>query len=67
MTGVRRAEVLGLRWADFDVEAGRLRIVQTATLVGARIVFGTPKTEKGRRTMSIDPGTVAVLREHRQR
>lgn len=61
----RRGELLG--WSDVDLEGGRVSVIQTATLVAGAIVFGTPKTDKGRRTMSIDPATVSVLREHRKR
>lgn len=66
-TGMRRAEVLGLRWADVDLDAERLTVAQTATLVAGKIVFGPPKTEGSGRTMSVDPATIAVLRAHRKR
>jgi integrase len=35
--------------------------------VNHEVRIGSPKTAKGRRTVALDPGTVAVLREHRQR
>ena len=64
-TGLRRGEALGLRWRDVDVEAGRLAIQQQLTRAGDRIVFGPPKTAAGRRSISVDPGTIAALRAHR--
>jgi integrase len=64
MTGMRRGELFGLRWRDVDLDTGRLSIVQT--LVGKR-EFSEPKTDKGRRNVALDPGTVAVLHEHRKR
>lgn len=66
-TGARRGEVLGLRWADVDLEAGRLSIRQSLTVVQHRPVFEAPKTAKGRRAVALDPGSVLVLREWRRR
>jgi integrase len=65
-TGVRRGEVLGLRWADLDLDAATASIVQTVIVVKHDVRFGSPKTAKGRRSVALDPGTVAVLREHRR-
>jgi integrase len=65
-TGMRRGECLGLRWSDLDLAAGRLSIVQTVIAVNHEVRIGSPKTARGRRTVALDPGTVAVLRRHRQ-
>lgn len=66
-TGMRRGEALGLRWSDVDLDAGRLRVVQTIIQVRSRVTIGEPKTARGRRPIALDAGTVAVLREHRKR
>ena len=66
-TGMRRGECLGLRWVDLDLDACRASIVQTVIAVNHDVRIGSPKTAKGRRVISLDPGTVAALREHRQR
>lgn len=72
-TGMRRGEVLGLRWADVDLDAGTLRITRTLITTDVErkgdpgIAWGTPKTAKGRRTVALDPATVAALRTHRAR
>lgn len=66
-TGMRRGEVLGLRWRDLDLDAGRAAIRQTLLSVGYAVQFSTPKTAKGRRSIALDPVTVASLREHRRR
>ncbi|MDP8957702.1 MAG: site-specific integrase, partial [Actinomycetota bacterium] len=66
-TGMRRGEVLGLRWQDVDLEAGRLAIRQTLLAVGHALSFSEPKTKRGRRLIAVDPRTVAILREHRKR
>jgi integrase len=66
-TGMRRGEALGLRWSDVDLDAGRLRVVQTIIQVRSKVTVGEPKTARGRRPIALDAGTVAVLRDHRRR
>jgi integrase len=66
-TGMRRGEALGLRWSDVDLDAGRLRVVQTIIQVRSEVTIGEPKTARGRRPIALDSGTVAVLRELRKR
>jgi integrase len=64
-TGLRRGEVLGLRWRDLDMGAGRLSVTQTLITVGYAVSVSTPKTAKGRRSVALDPATVGALRAHR--
>lgn len=65
-TGCRRAEALGLRWQDVDMERGAASIVQTLHRVnGQGIVVLPPKSAKGRRAIALDQHTVALLRRHR--
>ena len=66
-TGMRRGEVLGLRWSDVDLDAGQLAIVQTLTTINGVPTFGATKSSRSRRVVYIDPQTVSVLREHRKR
>jgi len=66
-TGMRRGEVMGLRWADVDLEAGRVSIVQTHVIVNRKIIVAEPKTLKGRRSIALDASTVAALRQLRRR
>jgi integrase len=66
-TGMRRGEVLGLRWVDIDVPNNRLGVRQTVLQVNYKIIYGTPKTARGRRSISIDPATMAALQEHRRK
>jgi integrase len=60
-TGMRRGEVLGLRWCDVDFEHRRLRIQQTLTSVDYKLVWGQPKTNRSRRVIPIDHHVAAML------
>lgn len=66
-TGMRRGEALGLRWSDVDLDAARLRVVQTIIQIRSEVSVGEPKTARGRRPIALDARTVAVLREYRKR
>lgn len=64
-TGMRRGELLGIRWQDLDVDAGTLSVRQSLEHTKeAGLVFKAPKTGKGR---SIDLGSIALdaLRRHK--
>lgn len=65
LVGMRRGEALGLRWSDVDFDGATLRIARALVEVGGRRVWSEPKTEQGRRTLHLDPGTVEALRVHR--
>ena len=65
-TGMRRGELLGLRWADVDLDAARLAVRRSRVAVGYDVVEGEPKSGRAR-TIALDDGTVAVLRRHRRR
>lgn len=64
-TGMRRGEVLGLRWRDLDLAGRCLQVNQTVLSVSYQLTFGGPKTARGRRRITLDPETVRVLTAHR--
>ena len=66
-TGMRRGELLGLRWKDLDLEAARLQVRQTYIVVDYAPRFSTPKTKASRRSIALDPATVTGLRDHKKR
>jgi integrase len=66
-TGMRRGELLALRWKDVDFERALLRVEQALEQTKRHgIVFKCPKTKHGRRTISLPPSTIAELRTHRK-
>ena len=64
-TGMRRGEVVGLRWVDVDLDRAVASVVHTITTVHGRPVESTTKTAKSRRRVSLDASSVIVLRAHR--
>ncbi|MEM7339786.1 MAG: tyrosine-type recombinase/integrase [Actinomycetota bacterium] len=66
-TGMRRGEVLGLRWADVDLDARQLAIRQTLTTVNYQPVIAAPKSKRSVRVIYLDDHSVDVLRSHRRR
>lgn len=68
LTGMTRADVLGLRWSDVDVDAGTVTVRQGRVQLhhgGQRSHVDEPKSEQRRRTVPVEvlhTGTVALLR-----
>jgi integrase len=65
--GLRRGEVLGLRWQDVDLAQKSITICQALARVGGRLRFIEPKSLQSRRTIPLHDGLVAALRAHRRR
>jgi integrase len=73
-TGMRRGELLALRWSDVSLgepgtEPGVVRVRRTLTRTedGKGIALGDPKTKKSGRTVRLTPGARAALKRHRTR
>lgn len=62
-TGLRRSEVLALRWGDIDLDAGRIKVRRALDTARPGEVKGT-KSDRAR-AIDIDAGTVKVLRQWR--
>jgi integrase len=63
-SGLRRGELLALRWQDVDLDGGTLRVEQALEETKRGRVFKAPKTRHGRRMVTLPVSTVALLREH---
>lgn len=64
MTGMRRGELLGLRWNDLDLETQRLSVRQNLISVAYEIKMTTPKSHHAR-VIDLDTKTTAVLGAHK--
>jgi integrase len=66
MTGMRRGEILGLRWSDLDLGAARLSVRHAVVAVAYETIESTPKSHNAR-VIDLDEQTVEQLRGHRCR
>ncbi len=65
-TGMRRGEILGLRWSAVDLDAGLVRVVSTLQRIDGRLELVEPKTDRSRRSVALPAFGVEVLRVHRK-
>ncbi|WP_433512912.1 tyrosine-type recombinase/integrase [Nonomuraea sp. CA-143628] len=65
-TGARRGELLNLRWTDVDLDKPQIHITGSAAVIDRQRVEGTTKSGRSR-VVSLDAGTVKILKAHRAR
>jgi integrase len=65
--GLRRGELLGLRWQDVGLDEAKLEVVHTLQRVGGALRLVPPKTEDSARTVPLPPPCVEALRVHQHR
>ena len=71
-TGMRRGEVMGLKWQDIDFAKGTLQVRRILSRVPSKLpgkgyVEAEPKTQKSRRSIVIAPFALEALKQHRVR
>jgi integrase len=69
-TGMRRGELLGLKWQDINLQTGQLQVRRILTRVPSKLsgkgfIEAEPKTEKGRRNIVIPSFVIEALKQHR--
>ncbi len=65
LSGLRRGELLGLRWQDIDFNTDTIRVEQTSNYLPKKGMYtGTPKTELSRRSIKLAPSLFLLLREY---
>ena len=65
-TGMRRSEVLGLRWENIDFQRGLIRVDRAVTFKGNQPVIGPTKSEAGERYIPLEAQLMAILAPMRQ-
>ena len=67
-TGLRRGELLGLRWKDIDFKKGKIKVVQQLVCVAGKHSLRELKTDKSQnRVISIPDEMVQELKDHKKR
>jgi integrase len=64
--GLRRGELLGLRWSDIDFEKNTLQVAQTVQRVSGRLIIDETKTDASDAVIPLPKITRAALLEHRE-
>jgi integrase len=66
-TGLRRGEILGLRWRDVDLQGGTLAVRPSLEQTRDGLAFKQPKTSKGRRVVALPSLALDALHQHKAR
>ena len=66
-TGLRQGELLGLKWSDVDLEAGKLFVRRSLKVTKNGLGFGPPKNKASRRSVPLNKTALAALRAHKTR
>ena len=66
-TGLRRGELLGLKWEDIDLEHGDLRVRRQIARINGRVVEVPLKTKNAYRTLPLAENTVSILKEQKKK
>ena len=64
-TGLRRGELLGLRWGDVDLAASTVRVGQALVTVGGAAELSQPRTPNSVRVAKVEPFALEAIRRHR--
>jgi integrase len=64
--GMRRSELLALRWCDVDLKSGALKVEHSLEQTKAGLRLKSPKTKRGRRSIVLPAFAVDMLNEHRK-
>ena len=64
--GMRRGEVLALRWASVNLDEGWLEVCENAVEISGKVTIGEPKSDRSTRTVYLGEKLTAILRQHRK-
>ena len=66
-TGLRRGELLGLKWEDIDLEHGELRVKRQVARINGEITEAPLKTKNSYRTLPLSEDTIQLLKEQKKK
>ena len=66
-TGLRRGELLGLKWEDIDLQKGDLRVKRQVSRINGEVMEAPLKTKNAYRTLPLAEDTIDVLKEQREK
>ena len=66
-TGLRRGELLGLKWEDIDLEHGDLRVRRQIARINGKVVEAPLKTKNAYRTLPLAEDTISILNEQKKK
>ena len=66
-TGLRRGELLGLKWEDLDFEHENLRIKRQIARINGEVVEAPPKTKNAYGTLPLAKDTIDVLDQQKRK
>ena len=66
-TGLRRGELLGLKWEDIDLELGDLRVRRQIARINGGVVEAPLKTKNAYRTLSLAEDTIDILKAQKKK
>lgn len=65
--GLRRGEVLGLKWSAIDFKQKKLKVETSLVYVNKEFIFKPPKSSAGERTLIVPDSIIELLKEHKKR
>ena len=66
-TGLRRGELLGLKWEDLDLDRGDLRVRRQISCINGEVVEAPLKTKNAHRTLPLAEDAVSVLLKQKKK
>ena len=65
-TGMRRGELIALRWSDIDLSNGTLQVARSVEELDGELRFKAPKTTRSKRVIKLPAGLLVELKNHRK-